>query len=123
MSMTLSEKAQNINTEINKEDTKLGDLRKIAKEIKKDQKLAEELWSTGKFYSRLLAILIFDVKALNADVIDSLFKDVEEHGYDERLQLADWLMANQLTKDKKLIALLFSKLYFYVIIYPEIYSQ
>lgn len=106
--MTLSEKAQNIHTEISKEGTKLGDLRKIAKEIKKDQKLAEELWSTGNFLSRLLAILIFDIKALNINVIDTLFEDIQEHEYDERLQLADWLMANQLTKDKKSIALILS---------------
>lgn len=106
--MILSEKAQNIYKDISKEGTKLGDLRKIAKEIKKDHKLAEELWSTGNFLSRLLAILIFDAKALNAGVVDNLFEDIQAHEHDERLQLADWLMANQLTKDKKLIALILS---------------
>ncbi len=102
--MILSTKAQKIDTEINVGGTKLGDLRKIAKEIKKDHELAKELWSTGRFLSRLLAILIMDIKKLNADVIDNLFKEIQDHQFDERLQLADWLMANQLTKDKKTIA-------------------
>ena len=104
--MILSEKAQKIYSQITAEGTKLGDLRKIAKEIKKDHQLAEELWGTGKFYPRLLAILIFDTKKLNPDVIDNLIEDIREHQPDERLQLTDWLLANQLTKDKKLIALI-----------------
>ena len=104
--MTLSEKAQNIYAQINQEGTKLGDLRKIAKEIKKDHALAKELWGTGKFLPRLLAILIMDKKELHPDFIDQLFNDMQAHGYDERTQLADWLMANQLTKDKKTIALI-----------------
>lgn len=104
--MTLSKKAQAITLEISKTETKLGDLRVIAQEIKKDQQLAEELWNTGNFNARLLAILIFDTKALNADFINTLFKDIDIHKGDERLQLTDWLLANQLTKDKKLIALM-----------------
>jgi 3-methyladenine DNA glycosylase AlkD len=104
--MNLSNKAQEIYLEICKADTKLGDLRVIAQEIKKDQQLAEELWNTGNFNARLLAILIFDTKVLNADFIDRLLEDVDSHISDERLQLADWLMANQLTKDKKLVALI-----------------
>jgi 3-methyladenine DNA glycosylase AlkD len=102
----LSDKAQNIYLQITKEGTKLGDLRKIAKEVKKNQQLAEELWGTGKFYPRLLAILIMDVKQLDSEVVDNLLKNIDEHQPEERLQLADWLMANQLMKDKKLIALI-----------------
>ncbi|MFY0651709.1 MAG: hypothetical protein JXQ96_06730 [Cyclobacteriaceae bacterium] len=48
--MDLSAKAQEIYSQIN-EETKLGDLREIAKEIKKDHELALELWSTGEFIS------------------------------------------------------------------------
>lgn len=103
---TLSKTAYEIYSEVSRNETKLGDLRNIAKTIKKDQQLAEELWSTGNFYTRLLAILIFDVKKLDPGFIDPLFNDIDKHKPDERLQLADWLMANQLTKDKKIVALM-----------------
>lgn len=103
---TLSKNAHEIYSEINRNETKLGDLRNIAKTIKKDQQLAEELWGTGNFYARLLAILIFDVKKLDPGFIDPLLNDIDKHKPDERLQLADWLMANQLTKDKKIVALM-----------------
>ena len=98
-------KAENILAEINSK-TKLGDLRKIAKEIKKDHELAMELWSTKEFLPRLLAILIMDRKCLSQDVLNKLDGDMQTHTFDERNNLIDWLMANQLTKDKKKIALM-----------------
>ncbi|RIW31379.1 DNA alkylation repair protein [Bacillus salacetis] len=100
-----SSKAENILSQINSK-TKLGDLRKIAKDIKKDHELAMELWSTGEFLPRLLAILIMDKKLLSQDVLNSLDKDMQTHSFEERNNLMDWLMANQLTKDKKRIALI-----------------
>lgn len=104
--MELSSKANKIYNQIDKESTKLGDLRKLAKDIKKDHTLALELWSTGKFMPRQLAILIMDKKLLNQEIIDQLDKDIQEHDFDEQNQLMDWLMANQLTKDKKIISLI-----------------
>ncbi len=104
--MKRSLKAENIMTQISDKNTKLGDLRKIATEIKKDHELAMELWSTEQFFARQLAILIMDKKLLSQEVIDKLVNDMEQHNEDERLQLMDWLMANQLTKDKKTIALM-----------------
>ena len=104
--MELSAKAKSIYAEISKATTKLGDLRKIAKEIKKDHELALELWSTGKFMSRQLAILIMDKKELTQEVIDKLDLDIQNHDFDERNHLIDWLMANQLSKDKKTISLM-----------------
>ena len=65
--MKLSSKAEEIYTQINDPSTKLGDLRNIAKEIKKDHSLAMELWSIGKLMPRLLAILIMDKKYLDQD--------------------------------------------------------
>jgi 3-methyladenine DNA glycosylase AlkD len=103
--MHLSSKANKICGEIT-EQTKLGDLRNIAKEIKKDHDLAEELWSTEKFLPRLLSILIMDHKELTAEFVQELFSGMEGHAFSEKIQLADWLMANQLTKNKKLIALI-----------------
>ncbi len=104
--MILSPKAQEIYAQINRQGTKLGDLRKIANEIKKDHELAIELWATGKFYPRQLAILIMDKKEIDQDFINLLDKDIQNHDPEERTQLTDWLMANQLTKDKKTIALI-----------------
>ena len=104
--MNLTTEAQKIHSQVNAGETKLGDLRKIAKEIKKDHELALELWSTGAFYSRQLAILIMDKKLINQEFIDQIDKDLKKHEYDERLTLADWFMANQLMKDKKTIALI-----------------
>ena len=105
-SMNLSPKAENIYTLINNKSTKLGDLRTIAKDIKKDHPLSMELWSTGEYLPRQLAILIMDPKLLTQELIDRLDKDIQDHMGEERLQLIDWLMANQLQKDKKTIALM-----------------
>ena len=98
-------KAENILQQIDS-NTKLGELRKIAKEIKKDHELAMELWSTGKFLPRLLAILIMNKKLLSEEVLNMLDKDMQSHPSKERTNLRDWLMANQLTKSKKTIALI-----------------
>lgn len=103
--MPRSSKAEHFLGQINSK-TKLGDLRTMAKEIKKDHALAIELWASGNFLPRQLAILIMDNKVLTQDVVDKLDKDIQGHPVNERTQLIDWLMANQLTKDKKTIALI-----------------
>ena len=105
IAITLSPKAQEIFALIN-EETKLGDLRIIAKEIKKDHELAMEFWSTGKFLPRLLAILIMDKKAIDQDFIDRFDKDIQTYDFEKRNQLSDWFMANQLTRDMKTINLM-----------------
>ncbi|MBX2921015.1 MAG: hypothetical protein KF816_17465 [Melioribacteraceae bacterium] len=104
--MKLSTKAQKILTQITDKSTKLGDLRTIAKDIKKDHQLAMELWSSKHFFARQLAILIMDKKLLTEEVIDKLVADIKHHSENEKLQLIDWLMANQLTKDKKTIEMI-----------------
>ena len=104
--MKLSSKAEIIYAQINSKTTKLGDLRNIANEIKKDHQLAMELWSTGEYLPRQLAILIMDKKLLSQEVIDKLDNDIQNHMPDERNQMIDWLMANQLSKDKKTVALM-----------------
>lgn len=104
--MRFSSKAEKILKQISDKNTKLGDLRTIAKDIKKDHQLAMELWSTEHFFARQLAILIMDKKLLTEEVIDKLVADINQHNNNEKLQLIDWLMANQLTKDKRTIALI-----------------
>jgi 3-methyladenine DNA glycosylase AlkD len=100
--MALSARAEGLVAKIDKAGVKMGDLRNLGKEIKKDHDLANELWSTGGFHPRLLATLIFDSKLLTEDVLDRLTTDILQHDEAQRNQLADWLLANQLAKDKKL---------------------
>ncbi|MCJ8166662.1 DNA alkylation repair protein [Pontibacter sp. E15-1] len=104
--MNLSSRAQKIHSRINAGSAKLGDLKKSAKEIKNDHELAMELWSTGAYSSRLLAILIMDKKLLSQELINKLDREMQTHTFDEKNHLMEWLMANQLTKDKKTIALI-----------------
>ncbi len=106
MTMDLSSTAQHILSRIGNKATKLGDLRNIAKDIGKDHQLAMELWSTGAYFARQLAILVMDKKLLSREIIDNLDKDIQQHIPEERNQLIDWLMANQLVKDKKTVALM-----------------
>src|SRR5690554_1635429 len=67
-------------------------LRKLAKPIKRDHELAMELWSTESHLPRLLAILIMDNKLLSQDLLNKLDKDIQDHTYNEKTQLMDWLM-------------------------------
>lgn len=102
----MSQTAAEILTKISGKNTKLGDLRTIAKEIKRDHQLALELWDTKYFFARQLALLIMDKKQLTEEAIDDLIGDIDQHDEKEKLQLIDWLMANQLTKDKRTLALM-----------------
>ena len=65
-----------------------------------------ELWSIGGHHPRLLATLILDKMQLSQEIIDKLADDLLEHDEDERNQLADWLLANQLMKAKQTAALI-----------------
>lgn len=53
-----------------------------------------------------MAVLIFDKKLLSQEFIDKLDNDIKKDKEGERNQLFDWLMANQLTNDKKTVALM-----------------
>lgn len=103
--MALSTQAKKIAAEF-ADGPKFGDIKKRGKEIKRDHELAVELWSTGDYYCRLLSTLIFDTKLLTEDVIGELANDLLAHESEERNQLGDWLLANQLMKSKKLVALM-----------------
>lgn len=102
----LSERATLVVDKLKVDGLKMGDIKKLAKEVKVDHDLALELWSTNDYYPRLLATLIFDKKLLTQDVLDALTTDMSVHSANERSQLTDWLLANQLMKSKKTIQLL-----------------
>jgi 3-methyladenine DNA glycosylase AlkD len=104
--MAVSARAKKLVAELTHGNLRLGDLKQRGKAIKKDHDLAMELWSTGAYYPRLLATLIFDTKLLSENAIDQLASDMLRHGMEERTQLTDWLLANQLTKNRKLASLM-----------------
>lgn len=104
--MTLSNRAKNLVDDLSNGNVLMGDIRKHAGAIKRDHELAMELWATGQYFPRLLATLIFDNTLITEQVIDQLMSDMMQHTSQERNQLADWLMANQFTKNKSLTALM-----------------
>lgn len=103
--MTLSAEAQEIYARI-ADGGKLGDIKKLAKVIKRNHDVAMELWSTGEYFPRLLAVLIVDKKLLTQELLERLAGDMHIHSEDQRSQLADWLLANQLMKGKETVGLM-----------------
>ena len=65
----------------------LGDIRKLAAEIKTDHALGVALWGTGSIDARLLAVLLIKAKDLSGAEMDRMVRSV---GF---AQLADWLSA------------------------------
>lgn len=63
----------------------LGDIRKLAAEIKVNHELAISLWDTGNIDARLLAILLIKPKNLSAGEIDRMVRSATF------VQVADWL--------------------------------
>lgn len=102
--MAVSARVETLASEI--AGAKLGEIKRRAKEIKKDHALALELWATGDFSARLLAVLVFDKKRLTQGAIEAFASDMLEHDDVQRDQLADWLLANRLMKDGALSALM-----------------
>lgn len=64
---------------------KLGEIRKLANEIKADHALALELWATDNLDARLLAVLVMKPRALSAEELDGMVRESRV------IQLADWL--------------------------------
>lgn len=104
--MKVDKSKQDILTTIDSDGVKLGDIKKIAKELKTDHSFAVELWRSGGLHRRLLAVLIMDKKEIDKEFINGLVDDLKNHREEERNQISDWLLANQLMKSKKLVSLL-----------------
>ena len=65
----------------------LGEIRKIAKEIKSNHALGLQLWETGNADARLLAVLLMKPKQLTNEELDELVRSVC------CWQVADWINA------------------------------
>lgn len=66
---------------------KLGDIRKVAKKIGANHKLALELWDTGNLDARLLAILLMKPREVSAEDMDAMVRS------NRTSQVSDWLMS------------------------------
>lgn len=66
---------------------KLGDIRKLAKELQADHELGLELWETGNLDARLLAILLIEPKKIGSSELNRMVRSATFP------QLADWLNA------------------------------
>lgn len=66
---------------------KLGDIRTMAKKIKRDHQLALKLWDTGNVEAQLLATLILDPQSLSAKEVDTMTRSTT------CAQVADWMNA------------------------------
>ena len=77
-----------------------GDLKKLAKEIKRDHGLALKLWKSTELNAVLLASLILDKKQLTQRLIEELVAQLSQFEPDAQYLIVEWLMANQLTKSK-----------------------
>lgn len=64
----------------------LGKLRALAKRLKTQQELAQQLWATGDTAARLLAILICRPKAFARDELDVMLRQAR------RPKVPDWLV-------------------------------
>jgi 3-methyladenine DNA glycosylase AlkD len=97
--------------ELNKilsEQLPMGQIKKLAKEIKKNHELSLELWKTENYQARLLAVLLLDKKLLSQEVLETFVEDLSVHSQDEQNRITEWLMANQLMKGKRTTELLLS---------------
>jgi 3-methyladenine DNA glycosylase AlkD len=65
----------------------LGDIRKVAKKIKTDHRLALSLWETGNVDAQFLGALLIQPKKLSADEMDRMVRSVAF------VRVADWLIA------------------------------
>lgn len=104
--MASSDQINRIMSGLDPDNPKMGDVKKVAANIKKNHALALELWHDGRFGARLVAVLILDKAELTQERIEELAADIGQMPETERDKLSEWLMAHQLMKSKKTLAFL-----------------
>lgn len=77
---------------LNQYGVRMGDIRKLSKEIKNNLSLGLELWDTELLEAQLLACLIIKPKQLSLNQLDAMVRDT--HFF----QLADWFNAYLVAK-------------------------
>lgn len=71
---------------------RLGDIRKLAKKIRKNHALALALWDTGNIDARFLAILLMDPEELSTETLDRMVRSITF------TRVADWFNSYVVTK-------------------------
>lgn len=104
--MTLSTIARKLIRQFDQNEVRMGEIKKCAKELKKNHALALELWSSELYFPRLLAVLIMDKKQITQELMDQLVADLVVHEMDQRNRILEWLLANQLMKSRPGVAML-----------------
>ncbi|HEX2203178.1 MAG TPA: DNA alkylation repair protein [Longimicrobium sp.] len=74
------------------------EIRAIAKKEGKNPELAAYLWKNGGFGSRMLSLLLLDLKTVDVAHIERMIADLEDTDGKEQSQLLDWLIANVIMK-------------------------
>lgn len=73
-------------------------IRAIAKEEGKNGELAAYLWKNGGFSSRMLSLLILEIKKVDVAYVEMMIADVEAADGREQSQLIDWMIASVIMK-------------------------
>jgi len=94
--------AQTLVDRLSSTQPNLTQLRAIAKESGKHQETADELWKHGATSTRLLALLILDLKAMTTRSIESMIADIASAEEQDQRQLCDWMIANVIMKKSAL---------------------
>lgn len=100
--MNAIDDAQQLVDQLNSTQPNLTEIRAIAKEYGKNQAIADELWKHGLTNSRLLALLMLDLKMMNPRSIALMIADIESAAKQDQRQLCDWLIANVIMKKSAL---------------------
>lgn len=77
-------------------------IRTIAREQGKNHELAGYLWKHGAFSSKMLSLLLLDLKRVDVAYIEGLVRDIEAAEGKEQSQLCDWMIANVIMKKSSL---------------------
>lgn len=100
--MTISSRAKALIEEFSTGGHARGAIKKRAKEIKTDHALALELWESGAFQPRMLAVLLMDRKQITGEMVEALAADLDAGPEKDATHISEWLLANQLMKSKPL---------------------
>lgn len=79
----------------------VGKIKALAKELKTDHSLAEELWNISELSPRLLSVLLLDNKQLTQGYIEKLVDDLNRNSVEDRNKILDWLLVNKLMKSRR----------------------
>jgi 3-methyladenine DNA glycosylase AlkD len=100
--MSVVEEAKTIITNLENSNANLTTIRTMANQLVKSQETAAYLWTHGGTKSRLLSLLIVELKAVDNTYLENLVKDIEQAEEQDQRQLTDWLVANVIMKKSAL---------------------